>query len=125
MKLKQFFQKKFEKISKAWQDGVIQRTSRITYDIIWNVILFFIIFVGLSLVFAGAVGAGYFASLVKDEPIRSYDEMKRDIYNYEETSELYFANNKYIGNVQADLLREQITLDDVADTLIQAVISTE
>ena len=49
--------------------------------------------------FAGGVGAGYFASLVKDEPVRSYEGMKKDIYNYEETSELYFANDVYLGKL--------------------------
>src|SRR5690625_2660513 len=108
-----------------WQRGRIQRTARITYDIVWNIILFFLIVGGLSVIFAGGVGAGYFASLVKDEPIRDYDEMRKDIYNYEETSRLYFANNKYIGDIRADLHREEIDLDDVSEVLIQAVIATE
>lgn len=125
MKFKQFFQSIVEKISKAWHEGVIQKTSRITYDIVWNIILFLIILGGLFFVFAGAVGAGYFASLVKDEPIHSYKKMQQDIYNYEETSELYFANNKYIGEVQAELKREEIALDNISESLIQAVIATE
>src|SRR5699024_3366195 len=125
MNFKRFFQTTVEKISTAWQEGVIQRISRITYDVVWNVILFFIIVGAMSFVFAGAVGAGYFASLVKDEPIRNYDEMKRDIYNYEETSEIYFANKKYIGKVQAELFREEVALENIAEPLIQAVIATE
>src|SRR5690625_5133438 len=108
-----------------WQRGRIQRTARITYDIVWNIILFFLIVGGLSVIFAGGVGAGYFASLVKDEPIRDYDEMRKDIYNYEETSRLYFADNKYIGDIRADLHREEIDLANVSENTIQAVIATE
>src|SRR5690625_6590696 len=79
----------------------------------------------MVLLFAGGVGAGYFASLVKDEPIRSYEDMRKDIYNYEETSKLYFANNKYIGDIRSDLHREEIELEDVSELVIQAVLATE
>src|SRR5690625_2256969 len=108
-----------------WQTGKLQRTFRVSYDVTWHVILFFIIISFIGLFFAGGIGAGYFASLVKDEPIRSYEEMERDIYNYEETSKLYFANNRYLGDIRSDLLREKVKLEDVSEVLIQAVIATE
>lgn len=125
MDFKQLFQKYMEKIKKAWKNGKIQRTSRISYDVIWNVILFFLIIGAAGLFFAGGVGAGYFASLVKDEPVRSYDSMEKDIYNYEETSKLYFDGSKYFGDVRSDIYREEVSLDQVSDFLKDAVISTE
>lgn len=125
MNIKQFFQRIGVYIKSAWTKGKIQRASRITYDVVWNALLFFIIVGVIVGVFAGGVGAGYFASLVKDEPIRDYEEMKNDIYNYEETSKLYFADSKYIGDVRSDIHREEINLDEVSDTLIDAVIATE
>ncbi|MGM8213376.1 transglycosylase domain-containing protein [Virgibacillus sp. W0430] len=125
MDIKQFFHKYMEKIKTAWKKGIIQRSSRITYDVIWNVILFFIIVGAVGIIFAGGVGAGYFASLVKDEPVRSYESMKKDIYNYEETTKMYFAGEKYIGDVRSDLHREETSLENVSDTLINAVIATE
>ncbi|MDV2687292.1 hypothetical protein RYX56_23375, partial [Alkalihalophilus lindianensis] len=75
--------------------------------------------------FAVGVGAGYFASLVKDEPIRSYESMKKDIYNYTETSQLYFAHDDYLGKLRTDLEREEVRLDQVSDYLIKAVVATE
>ena len=51
--------------------------------------------------------------------------MKKDIYNYEETSELYFANDVYLGKLYSDLEREEVKLDDVSHHLIDAVIATE
>lgn len=125
MDIKQFFHTYMEKIKTAWKKGIIQRSSRITYDVVWNIILFFIIVGAIGVIFAGGVGAGYFASLVKDEPIRSYESMKKDIYNYEETSRMYFASEKYIGDVRSDLHREKVSLDNVSDVLIDAVIATE
>lgn len=125
MDFKQFFQNIGDKLKALWNKGKIQKTSRITYDVVWNIILFFIIVGSMTVIFAGGVGAGYFASLVKDEPIRDYDEMKKDIYNYEETSKLYFANNKYIGDIRADLHREEVDLENVSELLTQAVVATE
>src|SRR5690625_1951691 len=125
MNFKQFFQNVGNRLKKLWRQGQIQRASRITYDIVWNVILFFIIVGTITVIFAVGVGAGYFASLVKDEPVRDYEEMKKDIYNYEETSKLYFAGEEYIGDIRADLHREEIELDHVSESVIQAVIATE
>ena len=88
-------------------------------QVIWNLSSFSFILIILGVSFAGGLGAGYFASLVKDEPIRSYESMKKDIYNYEETSELYFANDVYLGKLYTDLEREEVKLKDVSQHLNQ------
>src|SRR5699024_1776392 len=90
-----------------------------------NIILFFIIIGAMGCMFAGGVGAGYFASLVKDEPLRDDAEMKGDIYNYEQTSTMYFAGDEYIRDIRAELHREVISLDDISPTVIDAVVATE
>lgn len=125
MDVKQILQNFYKKLRNLWNKGEIQRSFRISYDVIWNIILFFIIIGFISLFLGLGVGAGYFASLVKDEPIRSHESMEKAIYNYEETTKLYFANKKYMGDVRSDLHREEITLDKVSNTLIHAVIATE
>ncbi|WP_081707515.1 transglycosylase domain-containing protein [Bacillus massiliigorillae] len=107
------------------RDPKKKRTFRITYHVIWNLILLFIILGGIGAAFAGGIGAGYFASLVKDEPIRSKEELSKDIYNYEETSELYFANNVYLGKLRTDLEREEVPLEEMSKYLRNAVIATE
>ncbi|WP_281975873.1 transglycosylase domain-containing protein [Halobacillus litoralis] len=108
-----------------WQDESIQKKTRITYDVIWNVILFFIIIGVVGLFFAGGVGAGYFASLVKDQPVTSEKEMKETIYNYAETSTMYFTDETEIGDVSSDLYREEVQLEQVSEHLQNAVIATE
>src|SRR5690625_4733324 len=120
-KMKQFN----ETVRSLWQSGKIQRTSRITYDVFWNVILFLLIISFIGLFFAGGIGAGYFASLVKDESIRNYEDMEKDIYNYEETSKLYFDDEKYFSDIRSDLLRDEVSIEDISETLINAVIATE
>ena len=103
----------------------IMKTARISLKIILRVLIFFIIIGAAVAVFTISTGAGYFASLVKDEPIQSYEEMKRDIYNYEESSKMYFASEKYIGDIQADLQRDEVKLENISPILIDAVLATE
>lgn len=117
--------KSIQDVKRYFNKDKISKTFRVTYDVFWNVILFFIVIGVIGVFFAGGVGAGYFASLVKDEPIRSYEDMEQHIYDFEETSKLYFADNVYLGDIRTDLHREIIELEDVSETLIHAVIATE
>ena len=103
----------------------IAKSLRISYNVIGNLLLLFLIIGLIGICFAGGVGAGYFASLVKDEPVRSYEEMKNDIYNYEETSQVFFDQNIYLGKLNADIEREEVKLEDVSQHVIDAVIATE
>ncbi|QKY69716.1 transglycosylase domain-containing protein [Lentibacillus sp. CBA3610] len=114
-----------EKVQSVWRTGKVQKSTRISYDVIWSVLLFFLIIGVIGAFFAGGAGAGYFASLVKDEPIRDYESMETDIYDYEETSSLYFAGEKYIGDIRSDIHREEVSLENVSDVLKDAVIATE
>ncbi len=98
---------------------------RITTGVLKNLIMIFVLFAVLGIVFVGSIGAGYFASLVKEEPLTSKKEMVSMVHNYEETSKLYFAGNQYLGKMRTDLERTETTLDKVAPTLIDAVIATE
>ncbi|WP_186578359.1 transglycosylase domain-containing protein [Aquibacillus kalidii] len=125
MNFKEFMHKFISNVSSWWKKGSFQKTMRISYDVIWNVILFFIVIGVIGMFFAGGVGAGYFASLVKDEEIRPRTEMEKDIYNYEETSELYFADNVFLGEIRSDLYRDEVKLENVSDNIKHAIIATE
>lgn len=125
MNWKTFMKNTTTRLKALWDSKKIQRSFRILYDVSWNVILFFLVIGFIGLFFAGGIGAGYFASLVKDEPIRDYENMEKQIYDYEETSKLYFADDIYFGNIRSDLHREEVSLDNVSDILINAVIATE
>ncbi|MGO4888736.1 transglycosylase domain-containing protein [Anaerobacillus sp. MEB173] len=103
----------------------IAKGFRITYKVLWNLSLLFIVFAIMAVFFVGGAGAGFFASLVKDEKILSYDEMKKDIYDYEEISEVYFANDEFLGELPSELERREVDIDQVSDYLIHAVIATE
>ncbi|MBN3556454.1 penicillin-binding protein [Fictibacillus nanhaiensis] len=123
---------RFDELKQNWEKFVhllkekgIIRTARITYNVTWNMFLIVTVLLILGGVFAAGVGAGFFASLVKDEPVRAHTSMKEDIYNYEETSTAYFANKTYLGKLQSDLDRQEISLKEVSPYVLKAVISTE
>ena len=98
---------------------------RISTGVLWNLFLLLIIFVVIGAVFATSVGAGYFASLVANEPLRSKEELRDQVFNYEETSEMFFANKVYLGKINSDIERRQITLDKVNQYALDAVLATE
>ncbi|GEM01943.1 penicillin-binding protein [Halolactibacillus halophilus] len=114
--LKQLWEKLSQKLPKIF---------RISYDVTWNILLFFIILFVVGGFFVGGLGAGYFAALVKDEPLRSEKDMTAAIYNYEATSEIYFANDIFMGEVGSDIYREETTIDHVSQNIINGVIATE
>lgn len=101
------------------------RHFRIAGGVFWNLTLLTIIFLAASTIFMVSVGAGYFASLVKEEPLRSKEEMREEIFSYEETSELYFANDIYIGKIRTDLDRRETSLANISPNVINAVLATE
>lgn len=125
MDFKKRMQKFSDTIMNSWKTGKIQRTGRIFYGVVWNIILFILIVGFLGFIFVGGVGAGYFASLVKDEEIRDFETLAQDIYNYSETSRMYFADEVFLGEINSDLHRDETTLDKIAPHLLEAVIATE
>lgn len=98
---------------------------RISSAITWNLALLLLVMAIVGGVFAFSVGAGYFASLVSKEPLRTEKEMRDLVFNYEETSEMYFADNIYIGNIRTDLDRRETSIDKVSPFVVNAVLATE
>lgn len=125
MKENQNWKQKLRTGFQLFTNKKVVKSARITYQVVWNLALIFFLILLLGGTFALGVGGGYFASLVKEEPIRTYDSMKKQIYNYEETSELYFANDVYLGKLRSDIDREEVKLDQVSKFLQDAVVATE
>ncbi|WP_235863999.1 transglycosylase domain-containing protein [Sutcliffiella halmapala] len=119
------FKEKTQSFYRFFVNKYTKKGVNITYLVVWNLILIFLVLGLIGAAFAGGAGAGYFAALVKDEPVRSYEDMRKNIYNYEESTEMFFANDVYLGKYRADLLREEVDLEDVSEHLINALVSTE
>lgn len=126
--MREFFNTWLTKMKPIKETLVNPKTAkifRITYSVIWNFILIFLIFLIIGGALGFGIGAGYFASLIKDEHPRTYEELKKDIYSYEEPSELYFADNLRIGYLRSDIIREEVGIKDISDYVKKAVIATE
>lgn len=108
-----------------WTATKWYRRLNITTGVFWNLAVLLAIILVIGGVFAASVGAGYFASLVDEEKLRSPDEMRTEIYSYEETSEMFFDNKVYIGKVSTDLERKETSLDKVSKVAVDAVLATE
>jgi penicillin-binding protein 1B len=115
----------FKRVIRFFTRETTKSTARITYDVMWNLTLVLSCLLVLGLCFSFGLGIGYFTSLVKDEPLRSHAEMEKQIYDYEETTELYFANNEFLGNARSDLERERVALQDISAHVKNAIIATE
>lgn len=116
---------KTEETTDRWTSTKWFKRMSITTGVIWNLALILAIVLVTGGVFAASVGAGYFASLVDEQELRTEDEMLSEIYSFQETSELYFDNEVYLGKLQTDLEREVTTLDNVATYAKDAVLATE
>ncbi|WP_025028788.1 transglycosylase domain-containing protein [Caldalkalibacillus mannanilyticus] len=92
---------------------------------IWVVMQVFIVLGIMSFLFAGGVAAGFFAYNVKDEPLRSYTEIRERIHDYNKTGEAYFKNDEWIGYLLTSEVSQPVTVKEVSPHLIDAILATE
>ena len=117
----QTFKDKFD----VWESTKWAKGLRISSSVLWNLCLLLIVGLLTMGIFGVSVGAGYFASLVKEEPLRAKEEMRNAVFNYEETSEIYFDGDIYLGKLRTDLERTETKLSEVSPYVIDAVLATE
>jgi len=75
---------------------------------------------------AGGIVTGYVAALVKDEPVRSKDELEKKIFTNYLTGFAYYNDGSLIGQLRAEEGdRRLVKKADVSPYLINAIIATE
>ncbi len=97
----------------------------IAYKVIWNLVLLFLISGIVAISFAIGTGAGFFAATVQEEPLRSEEEIRNELYDFEQTSEVYFANDVSLGKLRTDLERETVKIEEVSPLIVEAIVATE
>ncbi|MED4129968.1 transglycosylase domain-containing protein [Shouchella miscanthi] len=117
--------KSFEQVNQKLADIHFFRKVGITYQVLWNLLLVALIVGFLLVLLAGGTAAGYFASLVHDEQPYSEEELRTHVGSLTETSEIYLANDVYLGKIRSDVERDIVTLDDIADEVKWAIVATE
>ncbi|TDM15816.1 transglycosylase domain-containing protein [Macrococcus bovicus] len=107
----------------------VKWTPYVIFNSIYKVCanLFLLILIGgfLLATLLGGFGIGYFAGLVKDEPVPSKNELKNSLYSMNQSSTVYFAGGESLGSLNADTLRTVIQYDQVTPHVVDALISTE
>lgn len=117
-----------QKIQDIWNQPKslkARRYANVFYDVSWNVLLITIISVVLIGFLGAGIGAGYFASLVKDMPAPTYKTMTSQINTYSSTSDIYFGSGERIGNYTTDEVRVPVTVDKVSPFVVDALLATE
>ncbi len=121
------FKERFKTIGRRFKetDHPFRFIFNTTYDTIWNVILFTI----LSLILVGilifSIGLGYFAALVNDDVNYTSDEIKTQLTQITESTNVTFASGENLGTLKSDLIRESISYEDMSENVMNALIATE
>lgn len=85
----------------------------------------FIILLILGGLLVGGVAFGYATSLVKDEPIRSKDEILSQLSETEVNGFIYFNDDTLIGQTRSNENRTLISLDEIPEIVLDAILSIE
>ncbi|TBL78297.1 transglycosylase domain-containing protein [Paenibacillus thalictri] len=94
---------------------------RYTYHSIkWLIIAGFV-----AAVLGGGVAAGYVASMVKDEPVRTKEEMVAKMNENAITGFVYFNDDTVVGQLRSEEDRRLADLQDIPQSIIDAVFSIE
>ncbi len=84
-----------------------------------------LLLLGMGALLAGGAVTGYVAALVKDEPVRSYDEIHQKIFSNALTGFAYYNDGSLIGQLRAEEDRRLVKKSEVSPYLINALIATE
>lgn len=93
--------------------------------IVLTVLQLLLLFGFMGVLLAGGAVTGYIAALVKDEPVRSYDEISTKIFSNYLTGFAYYNDGTLIGQLRAEEDRRLVKKSEVSQYLINAIIATE
>ncbi len=105
-----------------WTPFVIFNTVYQTFS---NVLFFFLILSILFVSLLAGFGSGYFAALVKDQPVQSDAALKKSLNQMTESTTVYFGSGQSLGNLNADIQRQLIEYKDINPHIVDALVATE
>ncbi|MEK4193955.1 transglycosylase domain-containing protein [Paenibacillus sp. FSL L8-0323] len=79
----------------------------------------------IGVLFAGGAVAGYVASIVKDEPVRSEEMIQQQVSQNAITGFAYFRDGAPIGQLRTEEDRRLIEFNDIPQLIIDAVLAIE
>ena len=80
---------------------------------------------GLLISLSIGIAIGYVGGLVKDQPVLTQKEMKEQINNISQNSEVYFGSGEKLGTINSELIRQTVTYENLGDNVKNAIIASE
>ena len=80
---------------------------------------------GLLLSLSAGLAIGYVGVLVKDQPVLTQKEMKDQINNISQNSEVYFGSGEKLGTINSELIRKTVSYEELGDNVKNAIIASE
>ena len=80
---------------------------------------------GLLLSLSAGLAIGYVGGLVKDQPVLTQKEMKDQINNISQNSEVYFGSGEKLGTINSELIRKTVSYEELGDNVKNAIIASE
>lgn len=102
-------------------NGKISLTISIIRKLFFALILGFILLLGLG----GGLATGYLTTIVKQESIPSYANLKNQIQKVDQSTTLYFAHHVKLARVPSDVQRQQVSIQQISPYLKKAIVATE
>jgi len=93
--------------------------------VLWLTFKWLCIFGIIIGLFAGGAVTGYVASLVKDDPVRPRSQIGEKIGENAVTGFVYFNDGMPVGQLRTEEDRRLVTLDQIPDIVIDAVLAIE
>lgn len=104
------------------------RRSRRIWSLLRRTFAIGVLLVSILILFTAAAtgaAAGYIASLLKEEPLRSEAQIRQQLAGWTQTSHAYFGDGSPIGAMRTDADRKWVAREEVSPALIDALIATE
>lgn len=103
-----------------------QKRRRGRRRLLWAMLQLIVLLGLMAAAVAGGILTGYVAALVKDEPVRSREELEQKIFTNYLTGFAYYNDGSLIGQLRAEEGdRRLVKKADVSPYLINAIIATE
>ena len=80
---------------------------------------------GLLLSLSAGLAIGYVGGLVKEQPVLTQKEMKDQINNISQNSEVYFGSGEKLGTINSELIRKTVSYEELGDNVKNAIIASE
>ncbi|KAA1038420.1 penicillin-binding protein [Macrococcus equipercicus] len=105
-----------------WTPYVVFHTIYHTFS---NILFFFLIVSILLIALLAGFGTGYFAALVKDQPVESDAALKKALNQMAESTTVYFGTGQSLGSLNADTQRQVVNYQQINPHVVDALVATE